>query len=603
MNNFQNLPMSSSALSLLSSVTTPSTTTTTTPLTISNKILQLFLSFYTWKTLRYAVNPDPNTSQTMLTFWTSAIPSEFPLHISLLHLLLLMKGYYSDIPRILRNSPSSSTSSINIVSRSLDTVSFCLAISSLIPLYRMLRNQLTSHLVYADNLRNNGIIPVQSNRSLSVIKYLSCLFPIPRWLNRNIRIIEGITYGMAPAEVTIAEALKDAASNFTHNVINIVSGDTHHDTSTSASSSSSASHLRKLKLDIYVHKSRQVKPKAPIFAYIHGGGWVVGDKQFHSIPLLMEIARNGWLVITINYRLAGAGNLPPYPYALYDCKRAIAWIRENAHTYGGDSSFIIVSGESAGGHLSLMMGLTPNISSLQKEGNIQHINTQVDGVVDLYGVTDWTDSENQWSKKGNKVKKFLEKLVVKRKYIDHTHEFIRGSPLCWLYGINLPQFLKQQGIYVRRPEEISWIPTSSSSTATNNNEEITIASNGPNEAQLTHTNPSVIDTNPNTISPLIADMCIDRPVPPIMIVHGDVDTLVPIEESRIFYKALKQRRERESSLYKSYPKDIFIEVPGAHHAYNFMMSPRTLALSNAVVDWLNHVYTITMAQRNERSKL
>lgn len=624
------------------------------------KSLQLGGSYYVWKILRYAVSPDANTSQTILTFWSSVLPSEYPLQFTLLHILLLLKGYYSDAPRqiLARRSPSGRT---DLVQRTMDTASFLVALGALVPLLRLLRNQLTSGTVYRDCLTRTGIVPVYSNRSLSMIKYLACLIPLPMWLNRNIRIFQGITYGTAPAEVTVDEALKDAASLYysphyppNHNhqpnespsTFSSVSADTGSSFSshTFSSSSPSASNVistdadnnslssisfRKLKLDIYVHKNRQTKPKAPIFAYIHGGGWVVGDKQFHSIPLLMEIARAGWLVVTINYRLAGGGNLPPYPYALYDCKRAIAWLRENAGTYGGDGSFILVGGESAGGQLALMLGLTPNIPSLQKEGNIQHINTQVEGVLDLYGATDWTDSEHQWKNKGSKIRPFIEKLVLKRKYVDHTHEFVRGSPLYWVYGSTLPFELQRRGIYIRRPEEISWIPAgtvsndsssskknsnttslSSLSTTNSSHEESVIVSGNPTENRITYSNPSVIATDPQHISPLIADMCVDRTVPPVMIIHGDIDTLVPIEDSRIFYKALQERRVRDQQATivgnkptMSLPKDVYIEVPGAHHAYNFMMSPRTLALGNAVIDWINHVHTVTMAQRNQRSKL
>ncbi len=100
----------------------------------------------------------------------------------------------------------------------------------------------------------------------------------------------------------------------------------------------------------------------PVLVYIHGGAWVIGDKREQGLPLLHELARRGWVTVTINYRLSPRATWPDH---LVDCKRALAWVREHIAEYGGDPGFIAVSGGSAGGHLCAMVALTPGDPAFQ----------------------------------------------------------------------------------------------------------------------------------------------------------------------------------------------------------------------------------------------
>ena len=92
-----------------------------------------------------------------------------------------------------------------------------------------------------------------------------------------------------------------------------------------------------------------------------------------SVPLLLHMARNGWLVVSINYRLAPRAK---FPAQLLDCKRALAWVKRNIHMFGGDANFIIAAGESAGGHLAALVGLTAHDKSLQPGFEDQELNVQ-----------------------------------------------------------------------------------------------------------------------------------------------------------------------------------------------------------------------------------
>ncbi len=98
-------------------------------------------------------------------------------------------------------------------------------------------------------------------------------------------------------------------------------------------------------------RPRHADHPLPVILYIHGGGFVMCDKDTHrGIGLIY--ADQGHVVFNVNYRLAPRY---PYPAALADVGRAFAWVAENAARYGGDPDRIIIAGESAGGNLTLAL--------------------------------------------------------------------------------------------------------------------------------------------------------------------------------------------------------------------------------------------------------
>jgi acetyl esterase/lipase len=96
----------------------------------------------------------------------------------------------------------------------------------------------------------------------------------------------------------------------------------------------------------------------PTIVVIHGGGWITGDKSSfasdeHHVPAnIVDFARLGFAAATINYRLSKEA---PYPVALDDCRDAVRWLRQHAAEYGLDAREFGAWGNSAGGHLALML--------------------------------------------------------------------------------------------------------------------------------------------------------------------------------------------------------------------------------------------------------
>ena len=102
---------------------------------------------------------------------------------------------------------------------------------------------------------------------------------------------------------------------------------------------------RRHRLDIY--RARHTAPEgAPVMVYIHGGAWVMGEKREQGKPMMYELVARGWVCVAINYRLSPRATWPAH---IVDAKKAVAWVKAHIAEYGGDPSFVAVSGGSAGG--------------------------------------------------------------------------------------------------------------------------------------------------------------------------------------------------------------------------------------------------------------
>lgn len=138
------------------------------------------------------------------------------------------------------------------------------------------------------------------------------------------------------------------------------------------------------KLDVYAPRDTSVR--APTLVYIHGGGWVGGTKEaafLATLPYLM----NGWTVVNVEYRL---GRVAQAPAAVEDCRCALRWILARADRFGIDRDRIVVTGHSAGGHLSLTTGMLPVSAGLDRQcaGRDE---IRVAAIVNWFGITDVTD--------------------------------------------------------------------------------------------------------------------------------------------------------------------------------------------------------------------
>lgn len=135
------------------------------------------------------------------------------------------------------------------------------------------------------------------------------------------------------------------------------------------------------KLDLYVGRASD-QPR-PTVIFIHGGGWVNGVKE-GSVPSLLPWLAMGLNVVNVEYRLARIAHAPA---AVEDCRCALRWVVRNAATYGIDTTRLVVTGQSAGGHLALMTGMLTEAAGLDRQcPGVEDL--KVAAIVNWYGITD-----------------------------------------------------------------------------------------------------------------------------------------------------------------------------------------------------------------------
>lgn len=178
---------------------------------------------------------------------------------------------------------------------------------------------------------------------------------------------------------------------------------------------------RRNRLDVY--HPREPAQRRPVLLQIHGGAWIFGRKDDQGLPLMDEMARQGWVCVAPNYRLSPRATFPDH---LVDCKLAIRWIRENIASYGGDPAFIAVTGGSAGGHLASLVALTANEPGYQP--GFEDVDTSVVAAVPFYAPYDFLEHNGVKSEDVHEPG-FVERLVMKSSPREERLDWERASPI------------------------------------------------------------------------------------------------------------------------------------------------------------------------------
>lgn len=153
---------------------------------------------------------------------------------------------------------------------------------------------------------------------------------------------------------------------------------------------------RDLRLDVY--QPLQSTSPRPTVVYYHGGGWTNGSKESSALTFLPYLEM-GWAVVNVQYRLADVAHAPA---AVEDTRCALRWVYRNAEPYGFDTDKIVLTGNSAGGHLALITGFLTASAGLDRQcpGDRNRAwpnaatsteELEVAAIVNWYGITDVYD--------------------------------------------------------------------------------------------------------------------------------------------------------------------------------------------------------------------
>lgn len=148
----------------------------------------------------------------------------------------------------------------------------------------------------------------------------------------------------------------------------------------------------KQKMDIYIPAG--LTSPAPVIIFIHGGGWLSGSKGSQNIPFFQQSYNSGFICADINYRLSSDSI---WPAQIEDCKTAIRYLKAHAAFYNIDTCNFGVIGESAGGHLSSMIGTSGGVKSLEGYHlGSRNQSSRVKAVIDLYGPIDFLKEDGYY---------------------------------------------------------------------------------------------------------------------------------------------------------------------------------------------------------------
>lgn len=103
-------------------------------------------------------------------------------------------------------------------------------------------------------------------------------------------------------------------------------------------------------IKLYIVRPEKTKGKLPVFIFIHGGGWVLGDYQTHKRLVRDLVVESGYACVFIEYSRSPEAK---YPIALNECYAATKWVAEHGDEINVDGKRIAIVGNSAGGNMTI----------------------------------------------------------------------------------------------------------------------------------------------------------------------------------------------------------------------------------------------------------
>jgi acetyl esterase/lipase len=152
--------------------------------------------------------------------------------------------------------------------------------------------------------------------------------------------------------------------------------------------------FRPLLLNLSVPKG---KGPHPVIVFIHGGAWAMGhptitNPVYRKMDFLNRFHKAGFAVARIAYRLSHEAK---FPTQLHDCKAAVRYLRKHAKLLGIDPKRFASFGDSAGGHLAALVGLTGHNKKLEGKVGETEGSSAVQSVVNWFGPTEFLTMAKQ----------------------------------------------------------------------------------------------------------------------------------------------------------------------------------------------------------------
>jgi acetyl esterase/lipase len=197
---------------------------------------------------------------------------------------------------------------------------------------------------------------------------------------------------------------------------------------------------KELRLDLFLPNQRE--GKLPVVVWIYGGAFRTNNR-LQQEGQAAWLATKGYAVAAIDYRLSSEAL---FPAQIEDCKAAVRWLRANADKYGLDPAHFGAWGESSGGHLASMLGVTGGVKDLEGgSGNLDQ-SSRVMAVVDFFGPTDFLQMDKAALPGGLKhdPPDSPESLVIGGPIQENREKAARANPIAYVTK-ECPPFLILHG--------------------------------------------------------------------------------------------------------------------------------------------------------------
>ena len=221
---------------------------------------------------------------------------------------------------------------------------------------------------------------------------------------------------------------------------------------------------------------------------VMSGGWVSSKDQIQPI-FVFDLMKRGYTVFAVVH-----GSQPKFtiPECVADLHRAVRYIRTNADDFQIDPNRIGISGASAGGHLSLMMGCAGETGNPKSKDPVDRASSRVQAVACFFPPTDFLN----YGKLGEKVLG-----------IEPNHQF--KAPF---------DFHEQEaGTKLFKPVDM--------------------------------------ETRERIVKEISPIYYVTKDDPPVLIIHGDADELVPLQQSELMVAKLKET---------GVPVELVVKKGGGH---------------------------------------
>lgn len=192
-----------------------------------------------------------------------------------------------------------------------------------------------------------------------------------------------------------------------------------------------------LRLQIIVPKQmNHPNKKYPGIVFVQGSAWMK-QNIYRNIPNLGKLAALGYVVALVEYRHSGIAH---FPSCIVDTKNAIRFLKKNADTYRLDSTKMVVMGDSSGGQVSCLTGMTCHTDMLD-DNHFEGYDCEVKGIINLYGAVEVTLSYGFPITENHQLPDSPEGMYLGFNIRENEEEARKANALTYVKDVKIPMLI------------------------------------------------------------------------------------------------------------------------------------------------------------------